>query len=751
MNVIKSRLGSGSPANRMALVDADGTPIIGRYQPDQNTAEAGGMPIIRQYMRIAHRWRWVIIGAVAACVLLGLIVTLLMTPQYTAATTIEISRESDQVTNFEGVQRETSIADQEFYQTQYGLLRARTLAERVATELQLIDDQNFFEMFGVSSEDPAFDLANGRYPAAGRATRQRVAGEILLDNLSIEPTRLSRLVEIRFTSPDPAFSTRVANAWGENFIETNLERKVQATSYGREQLQQQLAEYKDRLDESQRLLVGYASAQQIINLPVGTGGNGTTTQERSIVADNLAALNTELTQATADRIEAEARFRQTGSGSASTAALGNLAINNLRQQRAELSAQYEQLMVRFEPGYPAARAVQAQIAELDQAIVREENGVSGSHQGNFREAAAREQALQARVEQLKEDYLDLRRRSIQYNIYQQEVDTNRALYDGLLQRFNEIGVAGGVGINNVAIVDPADVPQEPSSPRLLLNLLISILAGAMLGAALALGLEQIDEAIADPAEVERRLGLPLLGSVPRVEEETPKEALMDRKSELFDAYLAVQTNLGFTTEHGVPRSFAVTSTRPAEGKSTTALALATTLSRAGRNVILVDGDMRSPSVHHLGGVDHDKGLSNYLAGEDNIDDLTFEMRGLGFTAMSAGPIPPNAAELLTGSRLALLIERLLQTYDHVVVDSPPVMGLADAPLIAGRVEGVLYAVESHGIRSSMVKTALGRLASAHAHVIGAVLTKFEARKAHYGYGYEYGYNYGRGDSDMKTA
>src|SRR5690606_35110535 len=159
-------------------------------------------------------------------------------------------------------------------------------------------------------------------------------------------------------------------------------------------------------------------------------------------------------------------------------------------------------------------------------------------------------------------------------------------------------------------------------------------------------LEQMDEGIADPAAFAEKLGLPLLGPVPKIEDEMPKEALQDPKSDLFDAYLAVQTNLAFTTEHGVPRSFAVTSTRPAEGKSTTALALATTLARANKKVILVDGDMRSPSVHHLGGVNHDKGLSNFLAGEEDVGALTFEMSGLGFTAMSAGPIPPNAAELL---------------------------------------------------------------------------------------------------------
>lgn len=700
------------------------------------------MPLVRQYLRIALRWRYVILGVIVASLLIALIVTLLMTPRYTAAATIEVSRESGQVTNFEGVERKEGTADQEFYQTQYGLLKSRSLAERVATQLRLVDDQKFFNLFGVDDSAPALQLANGRYPASGRAARQRIAGEILLGNLGVEPTRMSRLVEIRFTSPDPDLSARIANAWAENFIQTNLERKVQATSYGRNLLQQQLAQQKQRLDESQRQLVGYASQQRIINLPAqGAGEN--TTAERSIVADNLASLNSALSQATADRIAAEARYRETGGSGASTEALRNGAINGLRQRRAELAGEYQELMTQFEPEYPAARQLKSQIDQIDRSIANEERRVSVSIRADYNSAVERERGLQSQVDQLKASYLDLRRRSIQYNIYQQEVDTNRTLYEGLLQRFKEIGVAGGVGVNNISVVDPADVPQGPSSPRLALNLLIALLAGTILGAGIAFLLEQIDEAIADPAEVERRLGLPLLGSVPKVEGVEPREALLDRKSDLVDAYLAVQTNLAFTTEHGVPRSLSVTSTRPAEGKSTTALAIATTLARAKRKVILVDGDMRSPSVHFLGGVDHDRGLSNFLSGQDAIEPLLFQMRDLGFDAMSAGPIPPNAAELLTGNRFALLVERLLENYDHVVIDSPPVMGLADAPLIASRVEGVIFTVESHGIRATMVKTALGRLASANAHVLGGVLTKFEARKAHLGYGYDYGYGYGR--------
>lgn len=704
-------------------------------------------PLIQQYIRIALRWRYVILGATVACVLIGLIATLLMTPRYTAVTTVEIAREASKVTGIEGVEREATVNDQEFYQTQYGLLRSRVLAERVANKLQLVDDPAFFERFGAVRNTPAFTLVGKRYSFQGRAERQRLAGEILLKNLSVDPMRFSRLVGISFSSPDPAFSAKVAQAWAENFIQTNLERKVQATAYGRNLLERQLVLQKQKLDESQRQLVSYASQQQIINLPAQSNDTKTTS-ERSIVADDLATLNAALSQATADRIQAEARYKQAGNGGSSTEALRNIAINSLRQRRAELAADYQRLMVQFQPEYPAALAIKSQMDQLDRSIAREEARVAGSQRADYREAVEREASLQAKVNQLKASFLDNRRRSIQYNIYQQEVDTNRALYDGLLQRYKEIGIAGGVGVNNISIVDAADIPQKPSSPRIVLNLAIALLAGLGLGGVLAFALEQMDDTIVDPGQVEQRLGMPLLGSVPKLDgDATPLEEINDRKSYMVDAYLAVQTNLAFSTEHGVPRSFAVTSTRPAEGKSTTALALAATLSRANRKVILIDGDMRSPSIHHLGGVSHDRGLSNFLAGDDAIETLTFEMAALGFTAMTAGPMPPNAAELLTGSRLSLLIERLLERYDHVIIDSPPVMGIADAPLIASKVEGAVYAVESHSIRSNLVKTAIGRLLSANVHIFGVVLTKFESKRSQYGYGYEYGYGYGRSSNN----
>lgn len=706
-------------------------------------------PLLLQYLRIMLRWKWVIIGSVIAAFLAGLVLTMLMTPLYTATTSIEISRESDRIVKSEGVERESNASDLEFYQTQYGLLKARSLGERVARDLKLVDDRKFFELFDIDVDrQGGLLVGNSTQPLGpdGREYRLRVATGVLLSRISISPVRSSRLVNVSYTSPDPALSTRVANAWAKNFIQSNLERRFESNSYARKYLETRLDQLRTKLDESERQLVGYAQNQKIITVssPVANASGESSTAERSLVADNLASLNAELSAATADRVRAESQLA--GGGGARVAALQNNAISNLRQRRAEIAAEYSKLMVQFEPGYPAAQALASQLAQLDRSIAREESRVSDSVSSGLRDARAREASLRSKVDALKDSLLDEKRRSIQYNIFQRDVDTNRQQYDALLQRYKEIGIAGGVGTNNVAVVDAANQPESPSSPRLLFNLLISILAGLGLGAALAFALEQIDEAIADPSEVERTLKLPLLGVVPKSDDVEPMEALQDRKSGMVEAYLSIQTNLEFTTAHGAPRSFSVTSTRPAEGKSTTSYALAHSLARARRKVVIIDGDMRSPSVHGMFGGRNERGLSNFLTGSDNIDELLQPTPQEGLVMMAAGPQPPNAAELLTGNRLEILIEALLKKFDNVVVDSPPVMGLADAPLIASKVEGTIYAVESRGNKSSLVRLAIGRLASANAHLLGIVLTKFEARQTGYGtygYGYDYGYGYGR--------
>jgi len=322
------------------------------------------------------------------------------------------------------------------------------------------------------------------------------------------------------------------------------------------------------------------------------------------------------------------------------------------------------------------------------------------------------------------------------------VDTNRELYNGLLQRYKEIGVAGGVGTNNVSIVDPAALPDHPSSPRLGNNLMLALLAGLALAGLVALALEQIDEGIKDPSDVVRATGLPLLGTIPKEIDENTYELLRDPKSALSESYLSVQTALQFSTHHGVPKSLAITSTRPGEGKSTMAYAIARSLARTGRKVVLVDGDMRSPSVHRMLGIANTAGLSNVLAGDDDLAAKVMRVEDLGLWTVVAGPQPPSAAELLSGTRLHDVVSQLLQTFDHVVIDCPPVLGLADVPLIGNQVEAVVYAVQAQSARSTVIRASIARLQSASVNILGVVLTKFDSKKAHYGYGYDYGYGYG---------
>ena len=702
-------------------------------------------PMLKQYALIALRWRRTVIGIMLGAILAGVIITFLMTPQYTATALLDIARDNNRVAPVQGVEREVSDTDLEFYQTQYGLLQSQDLAGRVAEELKLVDDPSFFKKFGQRPAGvPAAVDASLPLPAASRNDRKQQAVAILLKYIDVSPVRLSRLVNISFRSSDPLLSMRVANAWVSNFVAQTLERRYDATSYARDFLESRLGQLRERLEESERKLVDYASREKIVDIPsTPTGSGSTAATSRSITAENLAMLNVQLTDAKADRIKAEARLGRAGNG-ASPEALGNTAIGGIRQKRAELAADYQRMMVQFEPNYPAAVALKAQIDQLDRSLATEDARVNSSLRNEYSAAVTREAELNKSVESLKNATLDLRRRSIQYGIYQREADTNRELYNALLQRYKEIGVASGVGVNNISIVDKAELPTRPSSPKLYLNLILAVLAGMAFSAAVVFILEQSSESLDNPEDVARLLRVPLLGSVPKTSHETAMDAIRDRKSHLVESYFSIETALRFSTDHGVPRSLSVTSSRAGEGKSTTSMALAVLLARAGKKVVLVDGDMRSPSVHELLGLRNVVGFSNFLSGDDQLDQMLQPVNEFGMVAMAAGPNPPNAAELLGSDRLEALLKRLGDRFDHVIIDSPPVMGLADSPLIGYRVEGVIFTIESHGTRAGMVRVALSRLLDTNVRLLGAVLTKFEQKRAHMGYGYGGEYGYGDG-------
>lgn len=702
--------------------------------------EAAGLAI-SDYWRLGVKHRFLILGCLFGALALGAAVTLLMTPIYTAKATLQIDREAARVFNADEVApRESMIQGEEFFQTQYGLLRSRSLAERVIDSLGLASSDETLEAIGV--EPPPSTGTAG----AQAARRRAAALEVVEASLSVSPVRGSRLVSVGYDNPDPVVAARIANGFAENFIQANLDRKFESSAYAREFLEERIAQTKDRLESAERQLVSYAANQQIINISEPGEGRTDDGSTRSLTANNLVALNGALADARAARVAAEERWRSARTSSLMTLpeVLQNLTVQRLTEQKAILDATYQQKLSVYQPDYPEMVQLKSQIDEAASQIEAIASNIRASIQSQYEIAASEERSLQAQVDGLKGDVLDLRNRSVQYNILQRELDTTRTLYEGLLQRYKEVGVTAGVTTNNISIVDLATPPEEPSKPSLLINIALAGLFGLGLGLGAALLLEALDETIATPDDAEKKLGVAVLGVVPLLEkDQTTAAALADVRSGFSEAYYSLRTALQFSTADGAPASMLVTSARPAEGKSTTAYAIAVNLARVGKRVLLVDGDLRNPSMHRVVGAENEYGMSNLLSGASDMVSVVQKTSVENLFFIPCGPLPPNPAELWGGDRMHQFLAESRNSFDHVVIDGPPVLGFADAPLLAAVVSGVVFALESRGTRRGQARGALRRLSVGRAHLLGVVLTKFNAKSTSYGsYDYAYDYKYG---------
>jgi capsular exopolysaccharide synthesis family protein len=666
--------------------------------------------------RIIHEWRWLILGAVAVAVAGAVVVTFLTTPLYRATATLEINPPSVEI--MEESKAKVGGNDREYLATQYGLLESRSLAQRVAQDLNLASNPEFAA------------------PTGDRAGRLKSATGRLMGGFEVEPVQGSRLIRIAYTSESPALAAQITNSFADNFINANLERRYEASSYARQFLERQIGKVKGELEVSERKLVAYAQRQGIIQMGGSEKGSGDTD---SLEGASLQALNAAHAAAQARRIAAEQTYAQARGASIADI---NASTAGLRAQRAGLEAEYRAKLSSFKPDYPDMVRLRANITAIDQQIGLEAGTVSGGlaarAMASFRTAAAEEAALQRRVAALKSQVLNLRERGIEHNILQREVDTNRGIYNELLERYKKIGVAGGIGTNTVSVVDRAEPPGGPYKPNLMLNLLIGLALGLISGIGAAIALEFLNDTIKTPDDVRDKLGLASLGVIPKKKGvEAVSEELKDQASPISEAYYSLRTSLQFTTETGAPKSLLITSTRAAEGKSSTTLALAQNFARLGNSVLLIDADLRKPAF--VTGRDPDEGLSKLLTNTEPLAGHVLKTEYENLSLLPCGPLPPNPAELLASARLKALMAEAGSHYDMVIVDGPPVLGLADAPLLAGICRSTLLVVESGKTRTKAAQDAIQRLKSAGGHIVGAVLTKFRQQTHGYGYGYGYGY------------
>jgi polysaccharide biosynthesis transport protein len=690
----------------------------------------------RKYWLTIFKHRYLIAGIAAAALLLGLIATLLMTPMFRATASIQIDREAINVVNVGAVQAEENTGGLDFFQTQHELLASRTLAERVVSTLGLTDDARFS---GPAEQSTLSIMKNFIFGVAdpGESTIERRTAKTiqhLQSILTISPVRGSRVVKISIDHPIGEMAQHVSNGVADAFISSNLDRKYDASAYARKFLEGRIQQLKLKLQESETQLVKYAEQQGIINL----------SDNQSLVGADLEAINTRLSESKNERARLQLEWDQarTTKGFGLAQILDSKAIQENRKLRTELVAEYQQKLALFKPAFPAMLQLKAQIEELDAQAQGEIAAIKSSIKSRYLAAKDEEKLLTQRLETTKAEVVSQRNRRIQYNILQREVDTNRTLYDGLLQRYKEIGISGTVGTNNVSIVDHASLPERPRSPRLLLNLGLALLAGLGAGLLVAFALDFLDDTFKSPEDVERDVGLSVIGIIP-----VPKSGatidgeLNDQRSGVAEAFRSLRTGLQFSTAEGLPKTLLITSSQPTEGKTTSTIALAKTLTQLGLKVLIIDGDLRNASVHKHLRCRNDVGLSNYLAGAKLPDDVVQPSGVDGLTVITSGPLPPNPAELLAGPRMSSLLSLGAEAFDIVLIDGPPVMGLADSPLLSSVAQGTLFVVAANETRKSIVAVARKRLLFARANFIGVLLSKFDSRQIGYGYGYgEYDYH-----------
>ncbi|MBU7572037.1 MAG: polysaccharide biosynthesis tyrosine autokinase [Hydrogenophaga sp.] len=704
---------------------------------------------LRTVYRALVRRKGTILGIALLATLAASVYTLSIEPQYQSSAMLQIDRAAQKVVGFntEVEVEEGPLSDQLQLRTQVELLKSRSLAERVIDEMGLYKPGGMSTAPAPAATEAASAVGSGLMDQAAAVGRQAwsqlhaliapapSAPESLSRGatvaqfqqaVTVEPVRNSRLVQVSVRNADPELAAAIANTMAKAFIAMHIERRLESSVYARQFLEQQIRQSKAKLEESERVINEYAKKNQILNL--GEKGSATT--------QTFVDFSTALTQAQQERIKAETLYNQVRLNPESAPqAVVNEAIRAYKEQRARLEADYAKNRSVFKPDYPAMVQARAQIAELDGRIKTEVNNILSSIQGQYMAAVKAEEQLKNKVAASRSEVLNVQDRSVDMNLLSRELDTNRQVYDSLLQRLREVSVTAGITTNNVSIVDQASAPLFPASPNLKINIGLGVLLGLFLGVLVALLREQMDDSVKSVNDIEGQYRLPLLGLIPFTRSagvrREPVALLAHRepRSTFAESYRSLRTVLQFGSADGPPQRFMVTSCGTGEGKSTTALALAINFAQLGQRVLLIDADMRKGGLHKMLKLSNDRGLSTLLESDRAIEGSIRDTTVANLGVITAGPTPPDPVELLMGPRLGALLEQAQALgYTQIVVDGPPLLGLADAIVLGNQIPNIVLTVKAGGTRKDSMKDGLRRLRSAGLTPMGVVLT--HARNEH---------------------
>lgn len=723
-----------------------------------NTSAGYGAPpqesFLREYLHVLIKRKWILIGSLTIVFGAVAISTLRSTPIYEAVGSIAINKVDPMMFNL----KDSGSGEMEYYDpadldTEVRILKSDLLA------LQVIRQLNLDKPPGARDTDSALESLQPDSPRTSAALSN------FKGSLQVALVPNTRIIEIHYRSPDKNQAARVVNALASTYVEQNFKTRFESTMQASDWLSKQLVDLQVKVETSQEKLVQYQKQHEILGID----------EKQNITTAKLDELNRELTSAESQRMEKEAIYRMVQAGDsdsvaaaanadpAGKASAGSTLLEKLREQEADLKIQIAQLSTQFGPAYPKLAQLNSQLKEVQAQGQIEAKKVQARLHDDYMAAVQRENLLRAALEQQKQEENKLNESAIEYSLLKRDVDSNRTLYEGLLEKLKEAGVTAGLRSNNFRIVDAARVPTAPAEPNVPRNLALALALGLTTGICLAFVLEGIDNTVRTPEQAQAISGLPSLGMIPLGSRSTPEMSARPRlslasskeavelvtqsrpKSQMAESYRALRTSLLLSSTNGAPKVLLVTSALPEEGKTTTSLNSAIVLAQKGTRVLLIDADLRRPSIHKTLGMGPRIGLSHVLAGSVTLQEATLRSNILpNLFILPAGTPPPNPAELLASTKMKEILAELSEQYDHVVIDTPPTLSVTDAVVLSTRADRVILVIRSGQTTKQALRRARDTLMQVNARVCGVLLNAVDLNSPDYYYYYEYRGKYGRG-------
>jgi polysaccharide biosynthesis transport protein len=714
---------------------------------------------LREYMRVLIKRKWLVIAVIVGIFMAVATASLRQTPVYEAIGRIAVNKADSNLIAFKGSAPDVDyVYEQSDLDTEVRILQSDLMALQVIRQMNLDKRPEFG---GHSDQKEANLVAD---PLQTDSNRVSALLAIFHGKLHVALIPNTRIIEIHFDSTDPQLASSAVNTLAATYVEQNFKTKFESTMQASDWLSKQLVDLQMKVETSQEKLVRYQKEHEILG----------TDEKQNITTEKLDELSKEMTQAEFDRMQKEAVYRQTQSDDpvAIAAAItsdsagggggtGSLLLDKLHEQQAALGIQVAELSTQFGPSYPKIAQLNSQLKEIDHQLQSETNKAVDHLKGRYLAALQRETMLRDAFEKQKQEANKLNESAIEYSILKRDLDSNRTLYEGLLEKLKEAGVTAGLRSNNFRIIDAARVPTAPSEPNIPRNLAFALVLGVVSGVGLAFLLENMDNTVRTPEQAQAISILPSLGMIPlgsktanhgssgkRLALTASKEVVetvtqVRPQSQMAESYRALRTSLLLSNLGAPPKVIMVTSARPQEGKTTTSINTAIVLAQKGVRVLLIDADLRRPSIHKTLGMGPRSGLSNVLTGSATVQQtITTSPILPNLFIMPAGTPPPNPAELLASSNMRDLLTELRGLYDHIVIDTPPTLSVTDAVVLSPRADATILVIRSGQTTKQALRRARDILMQVNAHVAGVLLNAVDLTSPDYYYYYEYQGKYG---------